>query len=111
MYKIVVTEPAEQDLKGAISYFANELKNPTVAMDLLNDFNNKVTSLSDMPKRYKTVEDEYLATKGIRLMTVSNYLVFYVVHDDTDTVSIIRFLYGRRDWNSILKLDSEEVEQ
>jgi len=39
-------------------------------------------------------------------MPVLNYLVFYIIREEINTVVIHRFLYGRRDWLTILKNDS-----
>lgn len=102
MYKIVVTEPAERDLTEAVSYIANTLKNPNAAKALANEFEKKASALSEMPKMYQISEDKYLASKSIRAFTVKNYIVFYIVRDNEKTVSIIRFLYGKRDWETIL---------
>lgn len=36
------------------------------------------------------------------MMQVGNYLAFYIVSEDKKQVSIVRFLYAKSDWNSIL---------
>jgi len=35
---------------------------------------------------------------------IKNYLLFYVVEEDHKTVTVIRFLHGRRNWKSILTM-------
>ena len=35
-----------------------------------------------------------------------NYLAFYTVDDATQTVHIVRFLYGKSNWITILKTDA-----
>ena len=103
MYHIDISEPAEQDIRKAIEYIDSELKNRTAAENLLNDVEEAIFSLTDMPMRYPLVADDVLADWGIRIFPVHNYLVFYVVRENTKTVVIQRFLYKRRDWESILK--------
>ena len=103
MYKVIVAEPAEDDLKKAVLYIANELRNKTAAENLIDEAQRVFSSLSDMPERYPAVSDSILATQGIRMVQINNYLAFYVVREETKTVSIIRFLSARRDWMSILK--------
>lgn len=103
MYNITVTEPAEKDLTEAIGYIANVLKNPIAAQHLADEFEKRVSALSETPKMYQIVEDKYLASKAIRAFAIKHYIVFYIVHDSEKTVSIIRFLYGKRDWETILK--------
>ena len=97
MYKIEVTSLAQNDLKQAVYYIANELKNPISAMTLADEFEKEALSLAEMPNRFKVVDDEFLASKSIR---------FFIV---TKTVSIIRFLYAKRNWNDILKINEEEL--
>ncbi len=107
MYKIIVTEPAQKDLRDAVSYISNELKNNQSAVNLIDLVEKTVNSLTDMPKRYAVADDEILAREGFRFITIKNYLLFYIVRKETETVVIERFLYARRDWMNILK--SEDI--
>ena len=104
MYKIIVTAPAQNDLQNAVSYISNELKDKQAAFNLI-DVEETVKSLTDMPERYSVVDDEILSREGFRFIQIKNYLLFYVVRKETQTVVIQRFLYARRDWMNILKLD------
>ena len=49
------------------------------------------------------VSDKLLSLWGIRFTIVMNYLAFYTVDDATQTVHIVRFLYGKSNWITILK--------
>lgn len=103
MYKIIITNPAEEDLKSAVSYIANELKNPVATNNLLDEAQKVINSLSYMPDRYPLVEDDVLSAQEIRMVQINNYLAFYVIRKETKSITILRFLYARRDWISILK--------
>ena len=63
----------------------------------------KISNLSDYPEKYQLVEDPVLKTWGIRFVVVKNYLAFYTISEETKTVHIIRFLYGKRNWPVILR--------
>ncbi len=102
MYNVVITEPAEKDMGDAINYIADELRNRQAALDLLDKTRSAIENLSDMPRRYALVREENLAREGIRLITVKNYIIFYAVREETNTVVILRFLYVKRDWQHIL---------
>lgn len=106
MYNFVVTESAQKDLEDTVSYISNELKNNQAALRLLEQVEKEVGSLSEMPERYKLVEDETLARAGFRFIVIKNYILFYIVRNDTKTVVVQRFLYARRDWLNILKIDA-----
>ncbi len=55
-----------------------------------------------MPLINALVNDHRLAQMGIRSIYVDNYIVFYIVVKETKTVTIIRVLYGRRNWQNVL---------
>ena len=87
---------------SAARYIAVVLLQPDTAENLLESFGKEITSLEKMPERYGYVHDEYLASLGIRMTIVENYLTFYLVDRTALTVTIIRMLHGRRAWISIL---------
>jgi len=62
----------------------------------------KIESLHQMPKRCATVQDEQLALRGCRKLPVKSYIILFTVDDKSQTVKIIRILYGKRDWVNIL---------
>lgn len=103
MYKIIITVPAANDLNEAVLYIANELNNKEAALHLLDETQKTVRSLSEMPSRYGLVYDTTLAELGIRMVQIKKYLVFYVVREETKSITVLRFLYARRDWKNILK--------
>jgi toxin ParE1/3/4 len=103
VYRIDITEFAEQDISKAVRYIAADLQTQTAADNLLSDVADAINSLEEMPLRHVLADDETLAECGIRFFSVHNYLVFYAVREERKTVVIERFLYGRRDWVAILK--------
>lgn len=104
MYNVIVSESAKEDLKAAASYISNELKNETAAKNLINAFNKTAISLSEMPERFPIIDDDILKKENIRFTQINNYLLFYTVHRYSNSVFVLRFLYGRRNWESILKI-------
>lgn len=104
-YQIEITAPAEADLAETVRYVARELREPTAALRLLRSIVEAVESLEQMPYRYPLANDEYLSKAGIRILPVKKYLIFYTADDQTETVTVVRILYARRDWINLLKLD------
>lgn len=102
LYKVVVTDQAKQDLNGIAHYIAVDLQEPITALNQIKRIRAEVFALESMPERYGLVQDEYLAAQGIRKVSVDNYLVFYTADKANQTVSIVRVLYGRRDWNNLI---------
>ncbi|HBQ28284.1 plasmid stabilization protein [Peptococcaceae bacterium SCADC1_2_3] len=101
-YKVLMTEPAADDLQETARYISKELREPAVALKLVEKIKETVMSLADMPARHALVADERLTVQGIRKLTVENYIVFYVVSEEDMAVTVVRILCGRRDWINLL---------
>ena len=98
MFNVNVTETAERDILDAAVYIAHNLSNIIVANRLLDESDVAAKSLSNFPMRHPLVIDDLLAAKGLRSLPVKNYLMFYIVREETNNVNVIRFLHSRRDW-------------
>ncbi|WP_234121321.1 type II toxin-antitoxin system RelE/ParE family toxin [Clostridium hydrogenum] len=101
-YDIQITEPAEKDLYEIGAYISRELLEPETAKKVISKIAKVINSLGDMPLRNVLVADERLAYKGIRKIIVDNYIVLYIVTENSKTVTIIRILYGKRNWMNLL---------
>jgi toxin ParE1/3/4 len=101
-YNIEITEPAEKDLYEIGVYISKELLEPETAKKVVFKIAKGIITLEDMPLRSAIVADDRLVYKGIRRILVDNYIVFYIVTEDSKTVTIIRILYSRRDWLNLL---------
>lgn len=102
-FQIHITKAAEKDLISAADYIEFNLCNPEAADDLLDKADEQIQSLINLPERYAIVDDPVLKAWGIRFIQIGNYLAFYTISEERQTVYIVRFLYGKRDWISILR--------
>lgn len=102
-YSIHITATAEQDLINALNHIEFVLKNPKAADDLLDESKFKINSLAEFPAEFRLVDDMLLASWGIRFVVVSGYLAFYVIFEERNQVTIVRFLYRKSNWPSILR--------
>jgi len=103
MYFVSITNIAEEDIISAIDYIATVLHAPMAADNLLDEIEKKEKILEETPTIFPFVPDDHLARKGIKFAKIKNYLLFYIINEDEMTVTVIRFLYSRRDWKNILK--------
>lgn len=103
-YTLHITSTAERDITRAADYIEFTLKNPQAADHLLDETENQIKALLNFPKKYPLASDKILAAWGIRFIKIANYLAFYIVSDETGQVIVVRFLYEKSDWLSILKL-------
>ena len=104
-YTIHFTETAARDLNETADYIDHVLLNPSAADNLLDKLQEELRHLEDFPQAHSVVDDPFLKAHNIRFVVVNNYLAFYLVDENKHIVHIIRFLYGKRDWISVLKQD------
>ena len=102
-YQLHITFTAEHDLMRAADYIEFSLKNPDAAEQLLDTADEQISSLSELPERFPLVDDPVLASWGIRFIIVNNYLAFYTIDKEKQMVIVVRFLYQKSNWNSILR--------
>ena len=101
--KIVYTFQARQDLKNIYEYIANSLHAPDTARNMYWQIIQSARSLESMPERNPLYKEEPWHSQGVRFVPVKNYLLFYTVNSETNTVSIARILYGGMDINRQLE--------
>ncbi|MNE06088.1 Plasmid stabilization system protein [compost metagenome] len=101
-FHITITEPAERDLRDIADYIAHELLDHVAARKLVSRIAESIFELEHMPLRNNLVRDERLASQGIRKLVVDQYIVFYLVSEADTTVTVIRILYGKRNWRDLL---------
>ena len=101
-YFVNITNIAEEDVISAVEYITNILGAPTAASNMLDEIDKKEKVLEKTPEIYPFVSDEYLARKGVKFAKIKNYTLFYTINEDKKIVTVIRFLYSKRDWQNIL---------
>ena len=98
-----ISTAAERDIEEAADYIEYVLKNPQAADALLDAIDEVLPSLQENPQRISIVSEPVLRTWEIRFIRIKNYLVFFRVDDENASVVIVRFLYAKRNWWTILK--------
>ena len=95
-WQVVYSEQAELDLRSIYEYIAFFLIAPEVAKKQTRRILDGIASLNKLPLRYQLYEKEPWQSKGLRVLTVDNYLVFYLPVESQKTVAVIRIMYGGR---------------
>ena len=102
IYTVQISARAESNLREIYEYIAYELLSPPTAARQLQRLEEDILSLDQMPNRYPAYLEEPWHSRGLRVMSVDNYLVFYIPDDAAHTVTVIRVMYGGRDVDSQL---------
>ncbi|MGM9540188.1 type II toxin-antitoxin system RelE/ParE family toxin [Anaerovibrio sp.] len=97
IYEIIITEQADADLRGIYEYIAFELMSPDNAAGQLERLEDSITGLEKFPEKFKVYEKEPWHGRGLRVMPVDSYLVFYIVNKELGNATILRVMYAGRD--------------
>ena len=102
-YNVEVGRTASQDINAAATYLAEQLRTPSAARHLLKNVFDCIDSLEQLPARCPVIDEPILEAQRLRMIPVHSYLLFYQIDEAAQTVHVLRFLYGKRNWVSILK--------
>lgn len=103
IYEVITTDQADADLKGIYEYIAFELFSPDNAAGQLSRLEEHIVGLEKFPEKFRHYEKEPWRSRGLRVMPVDNYLVFYIPDKDAGIVTVIRVMYAGRYVDSQLK--------
>lgn len=96
-YEIRLTPKAKDDLCGIFEYIAYNLQSVQNAAGQLERLEKGIASLDQMPERFRIYEKEPWRSRNLRMMSVDNYLVFYIPDKENGIVTVISVMFGGRD--------------
>ena len=97
-FSVLIYPAAQRDFIEINEYFTGALKDST--NNLFQKVKESISLLEENPYIFPLVKDPFLNSLGYRMVPIENYLLFYVIKEET--VQLHRFLYGKRDYQSIL---------
>lgn len=101
-YKVEHTELAEQDLDNILDYIAHALENPSAAASFADEVQSCYAHLEQMPQMYELCRNPHLRRLGYRKAIIKNYIMIYRISESNKTVYVLRYFYGRRDYEKLL---------
>ena len=102
-YKVKIMPLALTQLSATTKYISEILLVPDTAMKWLDTLQNAIAKLNSMPERHPLVEEEPWHSKGIRKFLIKGFFVYYIVTEETQTVSVISVVYGKQNQVAALK--------
>lgn len=102
-YKVEMSETAEQDLENIISYLKYDLAGDIIADKYKLLFKQELKKLEYVAGSMPILEKTLTGHKNIRKINVRNYIIFYIIDDDTDKASVVRIGHAFMDWEKYLK--------
>jgi toxin ParE1/3/4 len=101
-WKVINSHRADQDLDEIVDYIKNVLLEPEIADRQVARIKKAIESLSFMPYRYHLHYDERLRAKGVRVLTVDNYVIWYVPDEKQKCVKITHVIHNKRNIDNVL---------
>ena len=102
-YSVWYSLSAKTDLKAIYRYIAVDLKAKTTAKRQTDRIRRDIKELNLFPEKFPAVEWEPWSNLNIRKMPVDNFIVYYRVVHEEQSVEIVRIFYGGRDIENIVK--------
>lgn len=107
-YIVKITAQAEEQLQEIIKYITTELKAPKAALNLLDEIERSISSLSQFPQRVTLTKEEPWCNYGIHKMPVKNFLIYFWIDEENSKVQVTAVIYGKRDQlNQLSQIDIE----
>lgn len=98
MYKLKITELAQNDLDGIVSYIAVNLANPSAAGSFLDELAKCYGNLKNNPFIYAKSSDLRLEKEGYRKALIKSYVLIFKIIEQQKTVVVYRVFYGASDY-------------
>lgn len=100
LYRVMLTQDAEEDLNAFLDYLVRKKRNPDAAIRLIDDFERALVGLAHIAGSLKLDDDPKLARMGYRRIHLDrhNYFMLYRVVDDTAIVD--RVFHDRQDYRN-----------
>ena len=102
-YNVILSETSEQDLESIISYLRYDLVEDIIADKYKILFKQKLKKLEDIAGSISILDEKLTGHKNIRKINVRNYIIFYMVDEESDKAFILRIGHAFMDWEKYLK--------
>jgi addiction module RelE/StbE family toxin len=101
MIEIKYLPSFQQELDAIVEYITFTLEAPKAALNLLDELDESINNLKEFPLAHRLYRPIKPIATEYRILTVKNYLVFYVVLGDI--VEIHRIIYKKRNLSQLIK--------
>jgi len=90
-----------QELDAIVDYISLTLEAPRAALNLLDELEASINNLKKLPNAHRLYRPVKPIKTQYRILTVKNYLVFYIVLKEY--IEIHRIIYKKRNLSQLIK--------
>lgn len=101
-WRVLLSPQFQAEIRGIHSYIANTLLVPDTAAKQVRRIMDGVNSLSDMPMRCPLYEKQPWRSRGLRMLTIDNFVAFFLTNENAGEVAVLHIFYGGRDIENLL---------
>lgn len=101
-YKVVITEAADSDLDGILSYLTRQLYAQQAAASLVAEYAEVLEKLSRFPNLFEAAQSVSRPGKEYRKFLLGNYVGIYRVLENEKQVVILRIFHGSQNYKKYL---------
>ena len=101
-YQIEIDALAQADLDSIYQYICWASADKDLAGVFTARIKNALKSIAFMPKAFPRILDDALYAVGYRKLVFGDYIVPFIINDDTKTVNVMRVLHGKMDYQRFL---------
>ena len=102
MYNVQFLPLARDDLMGIAGYISEELGSSRAAMRLAEEIVKSTERLAEFPYSCPVYTPIRPLRYEYRKLRVENYLVFYTVNEASKTVTVMRIIYAKREFEKLI---------
>ena len=92
-YQYRLSQKAEADLDGIVSYIAVELSNPQAASDFVDKLGKVIDEIRSFPESGSYVNNEFLSDTEIRKKLIGCYIMYYLPVKEEMIIYVVLILY------------------
>ena len=97
-YTVVITDTAKQDLREVALWIAEQSKDIEIAKRFVNELREKCKKLDRFPTTGSFPRDHVLKSAGFRFVTHKDYLIFYLIEEESKAVNVMAIFNAKKDY-------------
>ncbi len=96
------TDKAEDQLRDAIHYIADNSNSVDIALKYLDKIEESINRLKEFPNSGSIPRYSILKKQGYRVVIVEKHLIFYKVNEENKIAIIYAIVDGRREYQNLI---------
>ena len=102
-YTVRFTETAKNDLREIAFYIADQSKEPEIAKAFVLELRKTCNRLTELPNQGALPKDRILRSMGYRYLSHKGYLLFYLAHEQDNTVDVMAIFQEKQDYFRVMR--------